>query len=79
METVLPSQLLADIKQSYDFPNRKNIRFEWNLSEALPPMKAGLSFPPSRSSKTRLVATGGLEIVEQLSVLQSDAYLPSHR
>jgi hypothetical protein len=22
METVLPSQLLADIKQSYDFPNQ---------------------------------------------------------
>ena len=38
MDMVSPAQLLADIKLSYDFPNRKNIRFEWNFSEALPPL-----------------------------------------
>jgi len=36
MDTVSPSDLLADLQLSYDFPNRKNIRFEWNFSAALP-------------------------------------------
>lgn len=38
MDTVSPSQLLGELKHSYGFPNHKNIRFEWNFSEALPPL-----------------------------------------
>jgi GAF domain-containing protein/CheY-like chemotaxis protein len=38
MDTVSPSQLLAELKLSYDFPNRKNISVEWNCPEALPPL-----------------------------------------
>src|SRR5689334_1721813 len=35
-DAVLPRELLGELKLAYDFPTGKNIRFEWNFSEALP-------------------------------------------
>lgn len=35
-DTVSPLELLDEIKIAYDFPIGKDIRFEWNFSEALP-------------------------------------------
>jgi PAS domain S-box-containing protein len=38
IEPVSLPQLLSDIKVGYDCPNAKNIRLQWNFSDALPPL-----------------------------------------
>jgi signal transduction histidine kinase len=36
MDRVSPAQLLGEIRLAYEFPNRKNIGFEWIYPQALP-------------------------------------------